>query len=180
LGLWKRTAWNTVAETVTKASKYTPAIIANIGLAGNIVSLPQLSTPNITTKDVNTQWETDREVGEKEKARLAERRDKQIAGLRSKVRKPRGVQYALIAKESGEYTTVRGNIIKLEIGDVYKYGESTKPEERYSQKLLREGRLEMQREYYGDQTQIKIVEKAKIFKYFFEHGRLPPGNKIFR
>ena len=38
----------------------------------------------------------------------------------------------------------------------------------------------MKPEFYGNQMQIKIAEKSKIYNYFIKHGELPPGNKIFR
>jgi hypothetical protein len=45
--------------------------------------------------------------------------------------------------------------------------------------LRRQG-LEYQTEFKGSQGMAKIVEKLRIYGYFFENGALPPGNKIFR
>ena len=35
-------------------------------------------------------------------------------------------------------------------------------------------------EFFGTYPQIKLMEKMKIYTYFFQNGKLPPGNKIFR
>jgi hypothetical protein len=35
-------------------------------------------------------------------------------------------------------------------------------------------------EYGGNVMQIKLMEKVKIYGYFFANRSLPPGNKIFR
>jgi len=64
--------------------------------------------------------------------------------------------------------------------DVWKYGETTDPDGRYSDTALEGMGLKYQPEYSGSQTEIKIMEKIKIYGYFFSHGELPPGNKIFR
>ena len=34
--------------------------------------------------------------------------------------------------------------------------------------------------FYGTKTEILIQEKIMLYWYFFEHGQLPPGNKIFK
>lgn len=40
--------------------------------------------------------------------------------------------------------------------------------------------VKMEPQFYGNQMQIKIAEKSKIYNYFIPHGQLAPGNKIFR
>ncbi|MDY3344200.1 hypothetical protein PG326_02875 [Riemerella anatipestifer] len=69
----------------------------------------------------------------------------------------------------------------LNAGDVWKYGETTSLN-RYSEDYLKSigGGLKMTPQFYGNQMQIKIAEKSKIYSYFITHGELPPGNKIFR
>ena len=32
----------------------------------------------------------------------------------------------------------------------------------------------------GTQGKIKIAEKQALYTYYFRHGHLPPGNRIFR
>lgn len=91
-----------------------------------------------------------------------------------------GVQYSLRATKCGEYPDARGGTTHLNVDDVWKYGETTNPEYRYQQTWLRSNNLRFVREYQGSQTEIKVAEKMKIYSYFFTHGQLPPGNKIFR
>jgi len=72
--------------------------------------------------------------------------------------------------------------IHLNSGDVWKYGVTTYTD-RYSAdylKSIEKGGVQMETQFYGNQMQIKIVEKSKIYNYFITDGHLPPGNKIFR
>ena len=101
---------------------------------------------------------------------------------------PQGFQYALIANVSGNYPvytlgsgTPTGTKF-LNAGDVWKYGETTSSS-RYDTRYLESigvGGVTIKPEFYGNQMQIKIAEKSKIYNYFIKHGELPPGNKIFR
>ncbi len=93
---------------------------------------------------------------------------------------PSGVQYSLCAIVSGYYRNVRGGTVYLNAGDVWKYGETTDPNGRYSQAWLDNNNLLFTPEYYGNQYECKAVEKAKLLKYFKDNWTLPPGNKIFR
>ena len=34
--------------------------------------------------------------------------------------------------------------------------------------------------FYGNTTQLYIMEKIYLYKYYLTHGRLPYGNRIFR
>lgn len=52
------------------------------------------------------------------------------------LRKKMGVQYALRATVSGCYPNVRGGTTYLNAGDVWKYGETTDPNSRYSNAKL--------------------------------------------
>ena len=104
----------------------------------------------------------------------------EISRIQHRMGGPEGVQYSLRATESGCYPNVRGGTMYLKEGDVWKYGETTNPSDRYSQsQLIKEG-LAFVPEFYGNQTQIKVEEKLKIYGYFLTHGHLPPGNRIFR
>ncbi|MGV8991378.1 MAG: RHS repeat-associated core domain-containing protein [Thiobacillus sp.] len=50
---------------------------------------------------------------------------------------PQGEVYSLRATQSGEYPNVRGGTVTLNAGDVYKYGETTQPDARYSSQALK-------------------------------------------
>jgi len=101
---------------------------------------------------------------------------------------PQGWQYALTAAASGDYPILTrgfsgstGNM-HLNKGDVWKYGETTSSE-RYDPAYLRSigpAGVDFEREIPGNQKQIKVYEKVKIYHYFLTNGHLPPGNKIFR
>jgi len=67
----------------------------------------------------------------------------------------------------------------LNTGDVWIY-EQTVNERRYSLNKLRNQNLVRVDIYQGNQMEILIQEKIMIYGYVFEHGKLPPGNKIFR
>ncbi|RMZ59698.1 RHS repeat-associated core domain-containing protein [Chryseobacterium nematophagum] len=95
---------------------------------------------------------------------------------------PSGVQYSLQATKTGSYPcfTCSSGAMQLNAGDVWKYGEITNPSGRYSAGELNGLGVKQVNEFSGTQRQIKMVEKAKIYNYFFQNGQLPPGNKIFR
>lgn len=93
---------------------------------------------------------------------------------------PDGVQYSLRATVTGPYPNVRGGTTILSVGDVWKFGETTSPEHRYTQTYLNTMNLNRVDEFFGNQRAIKIAEKSKIYGYFLIHGNLPPGNRIFR
>ncbi|UBM59227.1 DUF6443 domain-containing protein [Marinilongibacter aquaticus] len=112
---------------------------------------------------------------------IAEKLKKEIDRIAEKTAGPLGFQYSLRALSSGYYPNVRGGTVWLNQGDVWKYGETTQGMNRYSQKELSQGMgLQMVPEFIGNQVEIKIAEKGKIYGYFFQNGSLPPGNKIFR
>jgi RHS repeat-associated protein len=101
---------------------------------------------------------------------------------------PQGWQYALTAVTSGDYPIfTRGfknktGEMHLNKGDVWKYGETTSSD-RYDPAYLRSigpGGVTFERQIPGNQKQIKVYEKVKIYHYFLTNGHLPPGNKIFR
>jgi len=93
---------------------------------------------------------------------------------------PQGEVYSLRATRGAEYPNVRGGTTRLEVGDVYKFGETSQPDSRYSSTDLQRMGLRYQEEYRGSQTMAKIVEKLRIYGHVLESGQLPPGNRIFR
>lgn len=96
---------------------------------------------------------------------------------------PEGVMYSLRAARSGYYPNVRGGMVYLNEGDVWKYGETTQkpPESRYGGKSKIEAKgLEMYVEATGTQKQMKRAENMALYKYFYGNATLPPGNSIFR
>lgn len=100
-----------------------------------------------------------------------------------------GYQYALTANVPGMYPVYTSGspfptgTKYLNAGDVWKYGETIQGVDRYDRSYLEgigPGGVEMVPQFFGNQLQIKIAEKSKIYGYFLTHGELPAGNKIFR
>ena len=82
---------------------------------------------------------------------------------------------------SGLYINVRTNKIEcLKKHAIWKYGETTTPKTRYAKSYLLKRKVYQNNEFYGTQMEIKIMEKKKLYGYFFLNGELPLGNKIFR
>lgn len=90
---------------------------------------------------------------------------------------PLGFQYALTANVSGDYPVYTlGNSVStgtqhLNVGDVWKYGETTSSS-RYDPAYLKgvgPGGVALNPEFYGNQMQIKIAEKSRIYNYFMTH-----------
>lgn len=113
---------------------------------------------------------------------LVQKMNAEIAGIMARTMGPQGVQYSLRATESGTYLchTCPGGTTQLNAGDVWKYGETTKGPQRYTLKYLRSNNVTFTPETAGNQIQIKVAEKLKLYNYFFRNGHLPGGNKIFR
>jgi RHS repeat-associated protein len=107
--------------------------------------------------------------------------DEEIARIQRKAGGSQGVQYALRATAQKAYTCYKcaTGTMNLAIGDVWKYGQ-TSLANRYSQNDLTNSNLVQDDEFFGNQVQIKVMEKVKIYSYFITNGHLPPGNKIFR
>lgn len=96
---------------------------------------------------------------------------------------PDGSVYELRVRRTGTYLDVRGNPVALNAGDIWKYGETTIGQARYDQKELNNmipGGVIRNVFYFGNQVQIKIMEKYLIYGYYFNKGTLPPGNRYFR
>ena len=106
----------------------------------------------------------------------------EISSLQRRSPGPDAYQYALIASQSGYYPSYSyGNgVVYLQVGEVWKYGETTHINTRYSDAWLKENNLTKLIQAVGTQRQMKIEEKRKIYGYFMKYHHLPPGNKIFR
>jgi len=119
-------------------------------------------------------------------AYLIDKYQDEIADLLQRKAGPQGVQYALRATTSGDYPVMSfgssqpTETMFLNAGDVWKYGETINPTTRYDQSFLNGIGVRQDDQFWGNQIQIKIAEKTKIYSYFETHGHLPPGNKIFR
>ncbi len=113
---------------------------------------------------------------------LTEKLSYELSRINDKPEGPSGVQYSLRATVSKDYPcfTCASGTMSLNAGDIWKYGETTNPSGRYSEKDLRAIGVRQINEFSGTQRQIKMMEKAKIYGYYFQNGQLPPGNKIFR
>lgn len=109
------------------------------------------------------------------------RRDKQIARLAEKERPGYGYVYQLEVKKDGWYNNVRSNsLVYMKTGEVWKYGETTQGNNRYSINSYETKNFHMRHLFFGTKTEILIEEKNYLYKYYIEHGQLPPGNKRFQ
>ncbi len=118
-----------------------------------------------------------------EVANLLAKQGREVSKLERRSDGPQGVQYSLRATHSGMYPNVRGGLVYLEEGEVWKYGETIQqpPEARYGGvKAIERMGLWMHYDTPGSQKQIKIAEKYKLYDYYIHNGHLPPGNSIFR
>jgi RHS repeat-associated protein len=112
--------------------------------------------------------------------KLADKMAAEIEGVMARAVGPQGEQYSLRASRTGPYPDVRGGVRMLNAGDVWKYGQSINGSGRYSRAYLTSMGLTYTTEFRGSQMQTLIQEKFKLYGYYTEHGRLPPGNSIFR
>jgi hypothetical protein len=87
-------------------------------------------------------------------------------------------QYALVAKVTGPYPDVRGGLVTLQAGDLWKYG--TTVGNRYPAKALEAFNLQMVEQTWGTGLHVLTAEKIMLIQYATFHGQLPPGNKIFK
>ncbi len=111
---------------------------------------------------------------------LADKMTSEITRIHEKVNNTRGFTYEPRATTSGLYPNVRGGVVSLNAGDVWKYGETTQGFDRYSQNFLTTNRLQMVPIFFGNVAEIKVQEKIMIYGYYFQNGTLPAGNRIFR
>ena len=109
------------------------------------------------------------------------KQEEQMQRLALKDRPGDGFTYKLVAAKNGYYRNVRKNeMVYLNAGDVWKYGETTQGEKRYSKAKLKNNNLEMEAIFHGSKTEILIYEKKMLIEYYYKHKELPPGNKIFK
>lgn len=114
-------------------------------------------------------------------SKLIAKQAKEIAHLLKRtILGPQGFTYELRATSDGYYKNVRGGTTYLKAGEVWKYGETTIGEKRYTKDFYETGNVKMFPIFFGNQVEILIQEKIMIYGYVFDHGVLPPGNKIFR
>ncbi len=98
----------------------------------------------------------------------------------------RGFTYELRATRNGQYPILaRGSSVPigythLNVGEVWKYGETSKGFDRYPSAYLDGMGLTMNVIFTGTIPEIKVQEKIMIYGYVLVNGKLPPGNKIFR
>jgi RHS repeat-associated protein len=144
-----------------------------------IIGLVALSTATVAYLESPTGQAALRQIGNDIVA-LTQKMNDEIARIMDRLTGPQGVQYSLRASSSGCYPNARGGLNYLSAGDVWKYGETTNPNDRYSGSWLEENGLAFVPEVVGNQMEIKIAEKLKLYGYFFANGNLPPGNMIFR
>ena len=108
------------------------------------------------------------------------KQEEQMQRLALKDRPGNGFTYELLAKQDGYYRNVRNNeMVYMKKGDVWKYGETTQGEHRYSRNSY-EQNFKMDPVFYGSKTEILIYEKKMLIEYYYKHHELPPGNKIFK
>lgn len=107
--------------------------------------------------------------------------NREIAAWAAKPFTPKqGLVYELRPVAPGYYTNYHGAPVYLTPNDVWKYGETTKGEDRCNQGFYNRENVKMNPIYYGNQIEIKIYEKRMIYGYVLRYGHLPPGNRIFR
>lgn len=112
---------------------------------------------------------------------LVDKMNREINGIMSRAAGPPGFVYELRATRSGPYPNLNtGGTTLLNVGDVYKYGQTTQGFGRYSQVGLGREGLKMTPIFYGNQMEILIPEKIMIYGYLFMNGSRPAGNPIFK
>lgn len=98
---------------------------------------------------------------------------------------PNGFTYVLVTTQSGLYNMYsRGSssptgTIQMGAGEIWKIGETTSGQ-RYDPAYLLKEKVIQVPFYFGNQVEIKLKEKFLLYGYFFTHGKLPPGNKMFK
>ncbi|SFD98678.1 RHS repeat-associated core domain-containing protein [Chitinophaga sp. CF118] len=117
---------------------------------------------------------------------IAKKMYDELTNLLSKTLTQRGAVYALKARYDGDYNVYISGLpfpvgkVPLKAGDIWKYGETTDPANRYDEAVLRREGVYMQILGTGTQLQIKAMEKFLLYGYYYQHGILPPANKMFR
>lgn len=83
----------------------------------------------------------------------------EISRIYEKVNNTRRFTYELRATTSGLYPNVRGGVVSLNAGDVWKYGETTPGFDNYSQNFLTTNRLQMVPIFYGNVAELKFKRR---------------------
>jgi len=175
------------AENKSDTSEYDNSVFITAGVTTGILIADDLTVVGVAD-DVaipfvwllaSISWtETNKELIIKQLKEIDRTLNKKLGGL--------GITYELIATHDGLYPVLsRGSpiptsYVHLDAGDVWKFGESTKPLDRYSLQQLNRADLTLVPLFSGTVPEIKAQEKIMIYGYFFLFGKLPPGNKIFR
>ena len=106
---------------------------------------------------------------------------KEISHLLTRPDGPDGFVHELRTNTSGYYPCVRtSTLVYMEAGEVWKIGETTQGNNRYTDNWYQTYNVHMISVFEGNQREIKIHEKILIYQYYFKNGHLPPGNRIFR
>ncbi|WP_262509887.1 RHS repeat domain-containing protein [Arcicella aurantiaca] len=114
---------------------------------------------------------------------IVEKMAKEIDRIKEKTLPNNGYTYELRVNNSGVYMDVRGQPVQLSAGAIWKFGKATNGYSRYSQSTLSNmvpGGVFQNIIFRGNEVEIRIFEKYLIYGYYFNHHKLPPGNKIFR
>ncbi|MFN9676771.1 MAG: hypothetical protein ACK58C_04055 [Betaproteobacteria bacterium] len=85
-----------------------------------------------------------------------------------------------MAERAGLYPTVRGDLVQMNAGDVWKYGMSTDPAGRYTAQALGTLGLRLDIQATGTRPQMYVAEKIQLINYAVSNGSLPPGTRIFK
>jgi RHS repeat-associated protein len=116
---------------------------------------------------------------------LAKRMYDELTRIISKTFNNPGFVYKLVALTDGYYnvytrgTKLPTGKVYLKAGEIWKYGETTS-DERYDLSTLQKEGVDIEPIFTGTRVQIKMMEKYLLYGYFFQHGHLPAGNRIFR
>ncbi len=155
---------------ISKQPKY---FVGYPPLVGNLGSIPQAARALYSLAIAGTIVES------YDRAKLLIKYANERARLLEKTSETPGFQYAIRAVIPGDYPNVRGGTTPLKVGDVWKFGTTTKGFARYGTNEIPPS-LKMIPEFYGNAITILLLEKSKIYSYLMLNFKLPPGNKILR
>ena len=92
-----------------------------------------------------------------------------------------GFVYELHPYHTGMYKNVRTGLMEqLGPNDIWKIGQTTHGINRYTKGSYEYDNFQMVPIFWGNTTELLIVEKIYIYSYWQKYGHLPPGNRIFR
>ena len=87
--------------------------------------------------------------------------------------------YPSANKRNAPFVHLKQNEV-WKIGETIQWDSANRKQYRYSSSWLKKMNLEFVPAIEGTQGKIKIAEKKALYTYYFRHGHLPPGNRIFR